>query len=408
MRKLLLILMVVWSPAVARGQTVDPELLLARQLTADQGLFFSLARGDVQNMTTLITQKADPNASLGLLGLKAQDVFGDASHILNQPFDLAGLPILHWAVFLDNIEAVKVLLRGGALVNAADIYGATALHWAAWGGRHSIGKLLLNNGASCRSTDIKRRTPKDWAVMSSQSDMLILLESRACRPGAIKDSDGDGVPDNSDLCRDTPKGAAVDERGCWVVAYANFFDFDKAIVKDQYLPHLVNAAQVFKNNPGLKVNIQGHADHTGTDEYNLRLGLRRAEAVKRVLVDNGVNPDFLLISSMGKRQPVADNRTARGRALNRRVEIHVREPGIPDGAGVTWPGSAVRAASVASEQPAAKAPAAAPSAPAARTSAVRPGTPAPAAPPVTPLADPPVAPPLPTSNHTQGTAPVVR
>ena len=327
MRKLLLILMVMWSPAVALGQAGDSELLLARQLTNDQGLFFALARGDVQNMATLRSQGANPNVRLSQLGLRAKDVFGDASPVMDQPFDLAGLPILHWAVFLDNIEAVKVLLRGGALVNAADVYGATALHWAAWGGRHSIGKLLLNNGADCRSKDTKRRTPKDWAVMSSQSDMLILLDSRACRPVAMKDSDGDGVPDHQDLCPGTPKGAAVDERGCWVVAYANFFDFDKSVVKSRYLPHLANAAEVIRNNPGMKVDIQGHTDHIGTDEYNMRLGQRRAEAVKRVLVGNGVNPNALFTSSMGERRPAADNRTSRGRALNRRVEIHVREPG---------------------------------------------------------------------------------
>ena len=395
--------MAVWAPAAAQGQKVDTELLLARQITVDQGLFFALARGDVQSMFTLLNQGANPNASLGILGLKAKDVFGDESPILDQPFDPSGWPILHWAVFLDNAEAAKLILRGGASVNAVDVYGGTALHWAAWGGRHSIAKLLMNNGANCRVTDIKRRTPKDWAVMSSQSDLVTLLASRACRPGSEKDSDGDGVPDHMDLCPNTPLGAPVDERGCWVVAYANFFDFDKSIVKSQYLPHLANAAVVLNNHPDLKVDIQGHADWIGPDEYNLKLGLRRAEAVKAVLVDNGVSPHRLSTSSMGERQPIADNRTSQGRALNRRVEIHVSEPEASLRPGVIRPGNPAYLTPGG-------APTARPAAPAARPAAV-PMSQA-EAPPMAPQtavqATPPSAPPLPPSANTQENVPVIR
>jgi len=331
MKKLLLVLLVLaaWSPAAARGQKVDTELGLARQATADQGLFFALARNDLPAMIALRNLGANPNASLAVLGLRVADVFGGDAPILAQPFDSAGWPLLHWAVFLDNIDAVKLLLRGGALVNAIDVYGGTALHWAAWAGRYSIAKLLLNNGASCWATDLKHRTPKDWAVMASQSDMIAFLTSRACRPGAYTDGDGDGVPDHQDLCPDTPFGAPVDGRGCWVVAYANFFDSNQAVVKSKYLPNLVAAADILNGNLALKVNIEGHTDSVGGDEFNLDLGLRRAEAVKKVLVDNGVSFARISTSSMGKRQPVSDNRSARGRYLNRRVEIHVIDAGAP-------------------------------------------------------------------------------
>jgi len=331
MKKLLPLLLVaaLWSPAAARGQKVDTELGLARQATADQGLFFALARNDLQSMLALRNQGANPNASLAILGLRVQDVFGGDAPLLDQPFDSTGWPILHWAVFLDNVEAVKLLLRGGALVNAIDIYGGTALHWAAWGGRYSIAKLLMNNGASCWATDIKHRTPKDWAVMSSQGDMITLLTSRACRPGAFNDADGDGVPDHLDRCPNTPFGAPVDGRGCWVVAYANFFDSNQAVVKSRYLSNLAAAADILKNNPALKVTIEGHTDSAGNDEFNFNLGLRRAEAVKKVLVDNGVSFARLSVSSQGRRQPVSDNGSAHGRSLNRRVEIHVSDAGAP-------------------------------------------------------------------------------
>lgn len=329
MKRLLVILIVMalCGPAAAMAQRVDPEVLLARQTAVDQGLFFALAANDITSLTTMRDQGANPNTSLAVLGLKVSDVFGKETPILDQPFDPTGWPVLHWAVYLGNLDAVKVLLRSGARVNTPDIYGATALHWAAWGGRHTIARHLLNNGASCRAMDIKRRTPKDWAIMMGQNDIIRLLDSRTCNPGPIRDSDGDGVPDDQDLCPNTPFGAPVDDRGCWVVAYAAFFDFDKAIVKPKFLPFIAEAAVVLNNYPELVVEIQGHTDSVGTHEYNMKLGMRRAEAVKRVLVNNGVRSERLATTSLGKTQPIATNSTSSGRALNRRVEIHVAQPG---------------------------------------------------------------------------------
>lgn len=318
----LLIVVLSLATGAEAKKRVDEEVLLARQHTADQGLFYALAKDDIAGLVTLRDQGADPNTSLSRLGLKVADVFPDTP-ITTQPFDPRGWPILHWAVYLDNIEAVKVLLRSGARVNAPDIYGATALHWAAWGGRHSIAKLLLNNGASCQAEDQKRRTAKDWAIMMGQNDMIRLLDARTCKPTAIRDSDRDGVPDDQDQCPDTPYGAPVDERGCWVVAYASFFDFDKAVVKSQYMTHIQDAARILKDNPNLKVEIRGHTDSVGTPEYNLDLGRRRAEAVARILAENGVDSNRFQLTSKGESEPATSNATANGRARNRRVEIHV-------------------------------------------------------------------------------------
>ncbi len=71
------------------------------------------------------------------------------------------------------------------------------------------------------------------------------------------------------------------------------------------------------------VRVDGHTDHTGTAEYNLRLSLRRAEAVARVLATAGFERANIEVRGFGKRQPVADNRTAAGRAENRRASIVV-------------------------------------------------------------------------------------
>ena len=141
------------------------------------------------------------------------------------------------------------------------------------------------------------------------------------------DSDGDGVPDSLDQCPNTPAGAIVDYRGCWVIAYDYFFDFDKAVLKKQYLPFIRNAADVIQSNPEMKIEVAGHTDSVGTDEYNLGLGERRASAVKEALVEMGVAPERLNAISFGETRPAATNDTPTGRAINRRVELEVAEPG---------------------------------------------------------------------------------
>ncbi|MDR3203490.1 MAG: OmpA family protein [Deltaproteobacteria bacterium] len=326
MRRLLVALAVVAVMTAELGaQNFDPEVIVSRQLTADQGLFFALAQSNIVTMGAMRDQGADPNINLSRLGLKPQIIFDPDLPIFKQPFNTAGWPILTWAVYLNNEKAVNLLLRAGARVNAPDEYGATALHWAAWAGRHSVAKILLNNGANCQALDFKGRTPKDWAIMVSQSDMIRLIDSRSCRAPLDGDADRDGVPDSRDQCPGTPLGAPVDDRGCWVVAYAAFFDFDRAIIKKEFLPHIRQAARVLSNNPDIDVVIEGHTDYVGTEEYNYGLGLRRAQAVKRELVRNGVSASRLSETSKGENQPIEDNSTSKGRSRNRRVEIHVTQ-----------------------------------------------------------------------------------
>jgi OOP family OmpA-OmpF porin len=139
-----------------------------------------------------------------------------------------------------------------------------------------------------------------------------------------KDSDSDGVCDDKDVCPSTPVGAPVDERGCWIAAYSQFFDFDKAEVKSSFHPRLKYAAEIMIKNPQINVvTIAGHTDAKGTDDYNMDLGRRRAEAVKELLIKFGAPAEKLVVESFGKTRPIADNDTEEGRAKNRRVEFHV-------------------------------------------------------------------------------------
>ena len=129
-----------------------------------------------------------------------------------------------------------------------------------------------------------------------------------------------------DQCPNTPGGAPVDGRGCWIAAYSQFFDFDKSVVKSEFQPRIKYAAEIIKQNPGIPlIVIAGHTDSMGTDAYNMGLGKRRAESVRDLLVKFGAPPEKLEVKSYGKTSPIDDNSTEEGRARNRRVEFHVGE-----------------------------------------------------------------------------------
>ncbi len=139
--------------------------------------------------------------------------------------------------------------------------------------------------------------------------------------GCPLDSDKDGVPDYKDRCPNTPEGYKVDEKGCFhEVRLEIHFDTNKADIKPEYIPVLEKFAKFLKENPKIKVEIQGHTDSVGSEEYNLKLSQKRAEAVKRVLVEKfGISPDRIIAKGYGESMPIAPNDTEEGRAKNRRV-----------------------------------------------------------------------------------------
>jgi len=109
------------------------------------------------------------------------------------------------------------------------------------------------------------------------------------------------------------------------VTYAaeTFFDFDKAVLKPEGKAKLDDLAEKIKG-INLEVIIAvGHTDAIGTDAYNQKLSVRRAEAVKAYLTTKGLDKNRVYTEGKGKTQPVADNKTSEGRAKNRRVELEV-------------------------------------------------------------------------------------
>jgi OOP family OmpA-OmpF porin len=103
------------------------------------------------------------------------------------------------------------------------------------------------------------------------------------------------------------------------------FDFDRAEIRPDAAVILDEAASILNENTGVRVEVSGHTDATGTDEYNQGLSERRARSVADYLSSKGVSADRLDTAGYGESKPVADNATRDGRAQNRRVELNVAQ-----------------------------------------------------------------------------------
>ena len=153
-----------------------------------------------------------------------------------------------------------------------------------------------------------------------ESVFLTRSPKKAAPAPAPMDSDGDGVYDNADQCPDTPKGATVDKRGCWVLSGVTF-DTSKWEIKSRYYPILNSVVNILQKNPDLKLEIEGHTDNRGAVDYNQRLSENRAKAVMDYLIARGIASNRLSARGYGFDRPAASNATAAGRAENRRVEL---------------------------------------------------------------------------------------
>jgi OmpA-OmpF porin, OOP family len=102
-----------------------------------------------------------------------------------------------------------------------------------------------------------------------------------------------------------------------------FFDFNQAILKNEAKPELERLLKFLNEKPSVSIEIAGHTDNVGSDQANNLLSEQRAEAVKNWLIGRGISIDRISIIGYGKKKPVAENTTEKGRALNRRIEMKI-------------------------------------------------------------------------------------
>jgi len=152
----------------------------------------------------------------------------------------------------------------------------------------------------------------------------------------IRDTDGDGIFDDKDKCPKEPetRNGFEDQDGCpdtvpeavkkfTGVIQGIYFDQNKATIRAQSSPVLGKAAKVLSQFTSVRIEITGHTSSEGDAEFNQKLSLDRAEAVKDWLIQAGTAADRIAIRGAGPSEPIADNKTNAGREKNRRIEFKI-------------------------------------------------------------------------------------
>ena len=153
--------------------------------------------------------------------------------------------------------------------------------------------------------------------------LYVQKSSELAKKTEIKDDDGDGVINELDKCPNTPKGYSVDENGCPnTINLEVLFENASDKVVDSSNQKVVAFAKYLNDNKEFDTVITGHASHDKKTSaaYNINLSQKRADAIKTLLVQNGVESSRIQTVGKGYDEPIADNNTAEGQAQNRRIE----------------------------------------------------------------------------------------
>ena len=204
----------------------------------------------------------------------------------------------------------------------------------------SDGDGVIDSKDKCPGTPAGRKVNADGCELDSDGDGVVDgLDKCPGTPAGRKvnadgcelDSDGDGIVDGLDKC---PTVYAKTADGCPLPVAAEpaappkpmvlegvNFDNDKAVLRQEDMAVLDQAAATLKEWGEVKVEVAGHTDNRSSDAYNMKLSQRRAEAVRDYLISKGVAADRLSAKGYGESRPIADNVTEQGRFKNRRVEL---------------------------------------------------------------------------------------
>jgi OOP family OmpA-OmpF porin len=207
---------------------------------------------------------------------------------------------------MKKLNQVAMLVAIASVAGSAFANGSTISsdNW-----RNGYGNLIWKNGTNELCWRDASWTP---ATAAPGCDGAIVAQKKVVQPTPPKDVTPPPPP---------PRPPVEAQK----VTYAAdaFFDFDKSVLKPAGRSALDELAQKIQ---GINLEVivaTGHTDSIGSVAYNQRLSLRRAEAVKAYLVSKGIDKSRIYTEGKGKSQPVASNKTAAGRAKNRRVEIEV-------------------------------------------------------------------------------------
>ncbi|CAN5638021.1 hypothetical protein BH23GEM10_BH23GEM10_04530 [soil metagenome] len=122
---------------------------------------------------------------------------------------------------------------------------------------------------------------------------------------------------------DTAERAAEARRLAAILEQVVHFDYDESSIRADAQEQLAAKVPVLRSNPAIRIRIEGHADERGSVEYNLALGMRRANAVRDYMTGFGIDAARIAVSSMGEDMPMMQGSTASAWAMNRRAEFRV-------------------------------------------------------------------------------------
>jgi len=161
-----------------------------------------------------------------------------------------------------------------------------------------------------------------WACLDDEAARLmsearkLAKEAEGCGPAPVAKPAPPAPP------APAPKPAPVPEKVCMTLKIE--FDFNKADIKPKYHNVIAKVADFLKEHPETTAVIEGHTDNRGTYDYNIKLSERRAESVRKYLVEKfGIAPERLTTKGYGYTKPVASNKTAEGRQRNRRIDAMI-------------------------------------------------------------------------------------
>lgn len=237
------------------------------------------------------------------------------------PYVLAGLGVVNTEVDGSDSDDLQAQLGVGVLTRL-------------WGSRLSLRSEVLGRyqDADDSLTDLLVNVGFSLALGSKAAPAAVAAPVVAAAvaaavpapppPAAPADSDGDGVIDPSDQCPETPQGDRVGPQGCSCgVTRQVQFKLDSAELTAADKATLDEVATNLTSLKFVAGTVVGHTDSSGSDAYNQKLSERRAETVSAYLQGKGVAVGRLAASGAGESEPIADNKTAEGRALNRRVVL---------------------------------------------------------------------------------------
>lgn len=234
---------------------------------------------------------------------------------------------------INDGETVAIGAIGGSMINllVCNVLDETA---------DADGDGVTNNLDRCPGTPAGYTVDAHGCPLDSDGDGVTdALDECPDTPAGFKvddkgcpvDSDGDGVLNGLDKCPDTPAGSKVDRTGCpevgqeLAVLMGIEFNFDSSEIRHESRFILSNVIQTLASNPDIKVNIIGHTDSIGTEEYNQKLSERRAAAVREYLIQQGIDEGRMTTEGRGEKEPVAPNMLRADRQKNRRVVFMVTD-----------------------------------------------------------------------------------